>query len=259
MFLFLIFVERPPSDAFDAETLLQYSSPYISKTALTEAVAVVAVALIHFIVVFLVTIVIFARFPAELDSWAIILGIFAALLSSVQYVPQIYTTWKLQHVGSLSIPMMCIQTPGGFVFAASLAARLGTAGWSAWSVYLILGTLQGVLLGMAIYFEIRDKRRVQEELNKRPRRSVVEGGIWGDDEDDAEGGGRAHGDEHDDEHDDGTSLLRGSDSTQRSYHTAQAHPRGVPAVLAPERLIQDSSSSSEPEARTKRQGKRSAK
>ncbi|KAI9651782.1 MAG: hypothetical protein M1831_007598 [Alyxoria varia] len=256
MFLFLIFVERPPSDAFDAETLAQYSSPYISKTALAEAVSVVAVALIHFIVVFLVSIVIFARFPAKLHSWAVVLGIFAALLSSVQYVPQIYTTWKLQHVGSLSIPMMCIQTPGGFVFAASLAARLGTAGWSAWSVYLILGTLQGVLLVMAIYFEVRDRRKAQRKLDKKkPRRSVVEGSVWDDDEEEEEEEGSAHGDDDNDD----TPLLRDSDSTQRSYHTAQGLSRNVPAVLAPERLIQDSSSSSEPEARNKRQGKRNTK
>ena len=53
---------------------------------------------------------------------------------------------------------MCIQTPGSFVFAASLAARLGAAGWSAWGVYCFTGCLQGVLLFMAITFELRARR-----------------------------------------------------------------------------------------------------
>lgn len=72
----------------------------------------------------------------------------------------------LKKVGSLSIPMMCIQTPGSFVWAASLAARLGEEGWSAWGVYLVTGCLQGSLLVMGIYFELMDrKRRKAEELD----------------------------------------------------------------------------------------------
>lgn len=77
----------------------------------------------------------------------------AAILSSVQYLPQIYTTYRLKRVASLSIPMMCIQTPGGYMWAASLAARLGPEGWATWGVYLLTATLQGVVLVMGIYFE----------------------------------------------------------------------------------------------------------
>lgn len=54
---------------------------------------------------------------------------------------------------------MCIQTPGSFVWAASLAKRLGTAGWSLWGIYLVTGCLQGSVLGMCIYFELRERRR----------------------------------------------------------------------------------------------------
>lgn len=53
---------------------------------------------------------------------------------------------------------MCIQTPGSFVFAASLAMRLGAQGWSAWGVYIVTGILQGCLLMMGLRFEIRDMR-----------------------------------------------------------------------------------------------------
>lgn len=85
----------------------------------------------------------------------------AAALAAIQYFPQIYTTYTLGHVGSLSIPMMCIQTPGGYLFAGSLAARLGVEGWSTWGVYLVSATLQGCLLVMGIYFEVQARRELQ--------------------------------------------------------------------------------------------------
>lgn len=58
---------------------------------------------------------------------------------------------------------MCIQTPGSFVWAGSLAARLGREGWSTWGIYLVTGCLQGVLLGMGIYYEVLDRRRRKDE------------------------------------------------------------------------------------------------
>jgi PQ loop repeat len=102
-------------------------------------------------------------YPNSLQPWADFLGIFSTVLASIQYFPQIYTTFTLKKVGSLSIPMMCIQTPGSFVWAASLAARLGKEGWSAWGVYIVTGCLQGSLLVMGIYFEIMERRRRKDE------------------------------------------------------------------------------------------------
>lgn len=90
-------------------------------------------------------------------SIADIFGILAALLTTVQYLPQIYTTYTLGHVGSLSIPMMCLQTPGGFVWALSLALRPETK-WSTWAVTFTAAVLQGVLLIMAVSFEFKDKK-----------------------------------------------------------------------------------------------------
>lgn len=53
---------------------------------------------------------------------------------------------------------MVIQTPGSFVWAGSLAARLGIEGWSTWGVYLVTGFLQGSLLVMGIYFEVQARK-----------------------------------------------------------------------------------------------------
>lgn len=90
--------------------------------------------------------------------WADALGIMATVLAAIQYVPQIWMTWHLGDVGSLSIPMMLIQTPGSFVWSASLAARMGMAGWSTWGVFLVTGCLQGCLLVMGVWFEIKARR-----------------------------------------------------------------------------------------------------
>lgn len=99
--------------------------------------------------------------PMHLGTWANVLGIMATVLAAIQYLPQIWTTWNLGHVGSLSIPMMLIQTPGSFVWAGSLAARLGAEGWSTWGVYLVTGCLQGCLLGMGIAFEVKARRTTE--------------------------------------------------------------------------------------------------
>lgn len=89
----------------------------------------------------------------------------ATVLAAIQYLPQIWMTWSLGHVGSLSIPMMLIQTPGSFVWSASLAARLGLEGWSTWGVFLVTGCLQGCLLVMGICFEIKARRERDRALS----------------------------------------------------------------------------------------------
>ena len=88
-------------------------------------------------VIFVSAAVILAR-PHYLGRWANILGIMATILAATQDLPQIWMTWHLGHVGSSSIPMMLIQTPGSFVWSASLAARLGYwEGWSTWGVFFV--------------------------------------------------------------------------------------------------------------------------
>jgi uncharacterized protein with PQ loop repeat len=149
LFLFLIFFPTPGPEH-------NASDPAIPTRR--DALGVVTTSVGHFIVLLLVSATISLQYPSHLQSWATLLGLGAALLACIQYLPQLWTTWRLQHVMSLSIPMMCIQTPGSFVFAASLAMRLGPQGWSAWGVYIVTGLLQGCLLMMGLKFEIRDMR-----------------------------------------------------------------------------------------------------
>jgi uncharacterized protein with PQ loop repeat len=96
-----------------------------------------------------------------------VMGLLGAILAILQYFPQIYTTYSLKHAGSLSIPMMCLQTPGGFILTASLAAREGTT-WSSWLPYLTAAVLQGIVLVLAVYYETRNKSETDIPTEQTP-------------------------------------------------------------------------------------------
>jgi hypothetical protein len=145
LLLFLIFFPRTPS-------LPENTS--IKQHSYQTAVTVAFICLLHGLAVIFVSFWLILSLPNYLQIWANTLGISSAILAIIQYFPQIWTTYHLRHVGSLSIPMMVIQTPGSFVWAGSLIFRYGTDGWSSWAVFLITGFLQGCLLVMGVYFEI---------------------------------------------------------------------------------------------------------
>ncbi|KAF2474000.1 uncharacterized protein BDR25DRAFT_332723 [Lindgomyces ingoldianus] len=146
MMLFLIFFPRNlPEEEAEA-----------NMPTWKEAIIVLAASLAFFIFAFLGSIIFVYAASSHLRGWANFLGVLGTLLAGVQYIPQILMTWELQAVRSLSVPMMCIQTPGSFVFAASLAVRLGPGGWSAWGLFIFTGCLQGCLLVMSLCFLWRD-------------------------------------------------------------------------------------------------------
>ncbi|KAI5293527.1 hypothetical protein KEM52_005454 [Ascosphaera acerosa] len=126
------------------------------------AVGVASLCLLDLLVTVLVSLLVEVWLPQFLQLLANAFGITAALLASVQYLPQIYTTYRLRGVGSLSIPTMCIQTPGSFVWAASLAARVGWEGWSTWGIYIVTATVQGTLLAMGVYFQYVEPRAARK-------------------------------------------------------------------------------------------------
>ena len=91
-----------------------------------------------------------------LDSllfFADISGVISTVLAIIQYIPQIYTTFTVKHAGSLSIPMMCLQTPGGYVWSYSLYSQPNSQ-WSSWLPYFAAANLQLVLLLMCVYYKL---------------------------------------------------------------------------------------------------------
>jgi uncharacterized protein with PQ loop repeat len=156
MLLFLIFFPRNGQSALGEEEEEESKTP-----TWKEAVLVLALSLVFIFIAIFGSVLFAYPLNSHIRQWANFLGVLATLFAAVQYLPQIYTTYRIQSVESLSVPMMCIQTPGSFVFAASLAARLGPQGWSAWGLFILTGCMQGVLLGMSLWFLWRD-RRVQK-------------------------------------------------------------------------------------------------
>lgn len=74
---------------------------------------------------------------------------------SLQSVPQIITTLRMKRLGSLSIPTMCMQVPGYFVWAAALRGRYYSF---LWVPMVAAGTLQGALLLLCLDLERKRKR-----------------------------------------------------------------------------------------------------
>ncbi|KAI5196339.1 hypothetical protein E4T38_08574 [Aureobasidium subglaciale] len=151
MVLFLVFF---PRDAF-ANPPPEHLPPDTPRKR--DAVIVGVTSFISLLTVGLISTLFLYHLPSHLLSWANFLGILAAVLSSIQYIPQLYTTWKAKQVLSLSIASMLIQVPGAFVFAFSLWLRVGWEGWSTWFVYCVTGVLQGALLVMAIIYDRKEK------------------------------------------------------------------------------------------------------
>jgi len=161
MLLFLVFFPRNPPATAPATATATTAHQDPPMPSWKEAVLVLAFSTAFFILSLIGSVVFVYALPSHVQAWANFLGLLATVLAAVQYIPQIHMTWTLQETGSLSIPMMCIQTPGSFVFAASLYSRLGAAGWSAWGLFIFTGCLQGCLLAMSFIFTWRESTKAK--------------------------------------------------------------------------------------------------
>lgn len=93
-------------------------------------------------------------------------GLLSTTLTMMKYIPQIYTTYKLKHPGTLSIGMMCVQTPGGALFTLTLFLSKGSH-WSSWISYFVAFILQGTLLSLCVYYEYFKSDGVEAQLLER--------------------------------------------------------------------------------------------
>ncbi|KAJ6602681.1 hypothetical protein DFH09DRAFT_1301691 [Mycena vulgaris] len=95
--------------------------------------------------------------PVALARWALYLGVSSALLAAIQYLPQIAFTWRARLVGALSVPMMCVQSPGAVGMVLSIALRPGT-NWTSWITYAVAGMMQFTLLSICLAWKLRQRR-----------------------------------------------------------------------------------------------------
>lgn len=94
-----------------------------------------------------------------------IIGSILLLVSSLgtvlQWAPQIYRTYKLKHVGALSIPMIILQAIGAVLTAVFFYADAPDS--LTWLPFVIATVLITTLCIMAVYYWIQDKRREKNE------------------------------------------------------------------------------------------------
>lgn len=123
-----------------------------------EAEMVLLVSNAFALFILIVSAVILHHFPRASQTWADFLGISLTVGACLQWLPQIMTTWRLGHLGSLSSTSLCFMAPYTWIFGISMIIRVGIKGWSAWIVYVFVGTMQVVLIGFAIVFALRQRK-----------------------------------------------------------------------------------------------------
>jgi len=90
------------------------------------------------------------------NSYANVLGVAAAVLTFVQWCPQILSTVRAQSGGSLSIFMLLIQAPGAYLVVI-FQLLAGAPSWTTWLPYAVGGTTQIVLIVLLVIYMIRDR------------------------------------------------------------------------------------------------------
>ncbi|KAK5577719.1 hypothetical protein RB653_002664 [Dictyostelium firmibasis] len=102
-----------------------------------------------------------------LQHYSFACGVFALILVFLQWIPQIYTTWVTDEIGSLSLVSVCIQAPGSFlVVFFQIESKQN---WSTWVPYLATGIQMIVLIVICVYYLIRDRKKnkkLKEEKDK---------------------------------------------------------------------------------------------
>lgn len=133
----------------------------------------------HFVFILLVTLLLVSSLPSSsfpsppsktptvhtfgpssrllVNRWAAFLGWSATLLAAFQYLPQIVYTARNRLVGSLSIPMMCLQVPGAVLFIYTLSLQPGV-NITSLAAYVCTAVLQTILLGLCFAWRIRQGR-----------------------------------------------------------------------------------------------------
>ncbi|KAK1069042.1 hypothetical protein LTR74_005084 [Friedmanniomyces endolithicus] len=154
--LFLIFFPSTTTTADLSSSVSSLTSSPPPKRR--DAVIVASLTVLALLFVSITSVALVFADPHHTQAWANFLGTIAGLLATIQYVPQIWYTYRLGDVKSLSVITMLIQVPGAFLFAFSLWQRVGWDGWSTWAVYVVTGILQGNLLGLAIFYYVRSRR-----------------------------------------------------------------------------------------------------
>lgn len=85
------------------------------------------------------------------------LSVAAAIITSIHWMPQVYETWRLQSLGSLSMALLVLQSFGcilTFVSVSKGGIMIGVP-------YLVASFMQFVLMGLSFMFWCRDQKNLR--------------------------------------------------------------------------------------------------
>ncbi|THV65158.1 hypothetical protein D6D29_10605 [Aureobasidium pullulans] len=160
MFLYVYFSEEE-ADAELHGRRRSLSSPDRTFRRARRAIRLLIIVVAFAFAIMLISAVILNRFPWYSQEWANVLGVCVACFACVQWVPQVWTTIHLGHLGSLSLASICMGAPYTWIFGINMILRLGLSGWSVWIVYVLVGIMQLTLIVTAIIYMIRDNRKAR--------------------------------------------------------------------------------------------------
>lgn len=105
--------------------------------------------------------------PSDLMGWTAFAEVIILSFFLVHYIPQIYETYQQKTAGSISLITLAFMCPGTFVWTIYLALQgkiidnnKQASNPIVWVPYLIVFIMQGVLLGMGLYYEREKKRKM---------------------------------------------------------------------------------------------------
>jgi len=89
-------------------------------------------------------------------------GLVAGITTCIIYIPQIYTTWNLNQIASLSVSTLGIQLPG--LVLLTYFQIVSRAGFMVWGPSLLSAIFHLILVGICVYFGWRDDYTLLEML-----------------------------------------------------------------------------------------------
>ena len=91
------------------------------------------------------------------QDYADVLSILSIIACCLQYIPQIWKTFKQKSPGNFSLIMLLLQSPGTYIWATYLALQKGS-NITTWLPLIITATWQLILLIMGFYYTKMQKK-----------------------------------------------------------------------------------------------------
>jgi uncharacterized protein with PQ loop repeat len=107
----------------------------------------------------------------KMDRFSMSIGVMIMVMFLSHYIPQLWETWHLKDVGSISLVTLGLMCPGTFAWTIFLALQGYVTGnaslgrWQIWVPYLLVAISQLSLLIMGLYYDYRARQKKRHLLS----------------------------------------------------------------------------------------------